>query len=93
MHPARVEQQPEETRSTDITVCRTCLANELGDIMKLMRVTPYKFADPNGSWTASGVFGRRAHSRFGQRAFLGHGRTEKRRRFCFPVTWATSYPP
>ena len=64
-------------RVNGTTVCRTCVANELGDILKLMRIKPYTFADPNRSWTASGVFGRWAHSRLGQRALHGHGGRER----------------
>ena len=48
MHPARVERQPGKRRRRNITVCRKCLANELDDILKLMRVTPYNSPIPIG---------------------------------------------
>jgi metallo-beta-lactamase family protein len=38
----------EKRGAGNITACRTCLANELGDILKLFRVTPYNSPIPIG---------------------------------------------
>ena len=49
MHPARVDRAAWTRRGGgSITACRTCLANELGDILKLLRVTPYHSPVPIG---------------------------------------------